>query len=374
MRKINKLLLAMATSFSLISCSEKEPQDDLTINFDTDYGLYFYGDDTNDLKRYNENFNDEKYFSKIKPTILFFHGWQPGIDKNMTDIKFDFVTSEEAVKNNIEYLDYAKALKEEGYNVGLMWWAKYSDNLTSLFGKVWSHFEKESESISYKFAMEYAYCFKDYTHKVHFIGHSFGAQTSIATDYLLYKMKDNGELSSNVQLPSRLTFADPYIGDLALAGEENKHFLEDKIYHIDEDINGRCAAELVADVAAYLNSKGLVIDSYNAVSMVYDAFSTKDKDKKKEIYDKLYENTCRTILEGMQNKYGDSLLSGLHLLALDWVNLSLFHEVKNEDKYFPTAKLNDEEMRKLIGKQFKTKFEGIDIAKETFEEVDLKNI
>lgn len=359
------LLCLTLTSVVFAACVEgkKEMEKDMSVNLSSDVGLYFWGDDGGNAVRYYENI-DKELFDESKPTLIFFHGWMPDEDKNTDNINYTFATTPASQKKGIAYTDYAAKLRSEGYNVGAMYWAKHAQSLTDLFEYIWIDFKGSGHSLACIFAKEYAKCFGDYTGNVTFMGHSFGAQASTATAYMLYNMRENGLVPMNMSLPSRITIADPYIGDFAVS---NKGLLNKSIDNIKEEIGGRIPASLTADVIEYLNKKGVVSDIYCGMPMAYDQFSESNTSARNAILDKLYKNTVWTVLEGLQSKYGT--VGDIHNLTLDWVALSLFVEKERDDMYYPTAGLDTEQMRELIGKRYKSTYKGLDLEEEMIEEM-----
>ena len=295
------LPLTFLFSFSLISCSNTENENPIVPPKEetkTDYILYFFGEDTNDLIRSRDEL-DSKYLDPNKETLIFFHGRSPEWDPNLIDISFDYTTTDTGTNKGLKEIDFAKKYKELGYNVGVMYWEKYTQNLTYLFRDVWVSFLKE-ESIAYHFAMDYLEAFSNYTENIYFVGHSFGAQTSLATTYLLYNMNDKESL--NLNLPKRVTLADPYIGDYALSGDM-EDTIHKNIYYIDEPINGRNAADLSTEVMEYLANKGVLIDAYCGWQLAYDdIYNNKaDIEKRKDVYEKICNNAIYIVLEGFES-------------------------------------------------------------------------
>jgi len=198
------------------------------------------------------------------------------------------------------------------------------------------------------------------------MGHSFGAQASTATAYMLYKMKEKGLVSAETSLPSRITVADPYIGDLAIS---DKSLLNKNVDNIEESIGGRIPAALTADVIEYLSNKGVVSDIYCGMPIAYDQFSENDTVKRNAIIDKLHKNSVWTVLEGLQSAYGK--VGDIHNLTLDWVALSLFVVKEGDDgERYPTAGLDTASMKELIGKKYKSTYKGLDLEEEMLEEVE----
>lgn len=361
------LLCLTLTSLILTACDggKTEMEQDMSVDLKSDVGLYFWGDDGGNAVRYSENIGAE-LFDKNKPTIIFFHGWMPDEDKNTANINYTFATTPASKKKGIDHTDYAARLRDKGYNVGAMYWAKHAQSLTDLFEYIWIDFKGQKHSLACIFAKEYAKCFGGYSGEMTFMGHSFGSQASTATAYMLYKMKEKGLVSAETSLPSRITVADPYIGDLAIS---DKSLLNKNVDNIEESIGGRIPAALTADVIEYLSNKGVVSDIYCGMPIAYDQFSENDTVKRNAIIDKLHKNSVWTVLEGLQSAYGK--VGDIHNLTLDWVALSLFVVKEGDDgERYPTAGLDTASMKELIGKKYKSTYKGLDLEEEMLEEVE----
>lgn len=362
---ISILTLLLISTMILVGCvNSGNMEKDMSIDTSTDYGLYWWGEGKDDFVRYTKNM-DEKYFNPEKPTLLFFHGWSPGENENDDSKPVYYLATSAASINRagVSSRDYMSEMKAKGYNVGAFYWARYSADLFSLFRKVWVEF-KDGHSIACKFAKEYADCFKGYDKEVTFMGHSYGAQTSIATAYLIYNMADKGLIDKKSALPTRISLADPYIGDLAINSDMSVK--ECIIDNLQEPIASRIPANLVADCIEYLNEKDVVVDVYCGMPLAYDAFaqSASRKELRESIYTKLKNNTIWTVLEGMQKRFGET--GDIHNITYDWVLMSFFTTISIGETNYPTAGLSNEQARKLVGNSYVTTFEGLNLKREGF--------
>lgn len=349
------LLCLTSICFALCACNEKgntpTMETDLTVDKTSPIGLYFYKSDGT-YQRYDESIGKE-YFDKSKPTIAFFHGWLPEAS--------GFKDGE--ICHNAD--SFAPQIIAKGYNFCALDYSKYAQSLPALFNYIWTGFEN-SHSIACRFAREYADCFKDYTGDITFVSHSYGAHSSTATAYLLAKMAQQGIVSKNC-LPKRMTYADPYFGDIfmtLLGGIKG-----DSIENLGEKINDRSSTEVIADAMQYLSDvENVAIDVYCGMPMAYDQFLEKEPERREACKKKLYDTGVWTILKGLQEEYG--IVGDIHMQTLQWTFDSFFATVKCEDgKYFPTASLDNEKTRALKGKLFESTLEGLDVEKDVLVEV-----
>ena len=346
----------IALCFSLCACADKgnenavvPMENDLSVDEQSDIGLYFFASDGSHV-RYSEDISTD-YFDPQKPTIAFFHGW-------MTE---DFEDGE-----IYEFPEFNKKVLEAGYNMCALDYCRHAKVLTYLFNYIWMGYE-DSHSIACRFAREYAACFKNYDKEVTFLAHSFGAHTSVATAYFLSKMADQGIVGRNC-LPKRMTFTDPYLGDvlLNLAGG----IKGDTIENLGEKINGRSCTEVIADAMQYLaDRENIAIDVYCGMPVAYDQYLEEDDARRQACKKKLYDTGAWTILKGLQNEFGT--VGDIHMYTLYWVFESFFVSEKCVDgQYFPTASLDNDKMRALKGKLFESTLEGLDVANDTLVEAE----
>ena len=262
-------MLIMLLCCVLVACNDV-PDDkgvrmerDLSVDTSSPIGLYFYASDGT-YQRYNENIG-ENYFDTNKPTVAFFHGWLPEAS--------GFKDGE--ICHNAD--EFAPKIIEAGYNFCALDYSKFAQSLPALFNYIWMGFD-DSHSVACRFAREFAACFKDYDKEIRFVSHSYGAHSSTATAYLLSKMVEQGIIGANC-LPSRMTYADPYLGDLFTGGMFGG-IKGDTIENVGESIGARSTTEVVADCMQYLSDKGVVIDVYCGMPMAYDQFLEKETERR----------------------------------------------------------------------------------------------
>lgn len=351
------LLCVMSLCFALCACNDKgddkddsvKMETDLSVDTSSDIGLYFFATDGSHA-RYSQDISTD-YFDPSKPTVAFFHGW-------MTET-FD----DGEICHNAD--SFAPQIIAKGYNFCALDYSHHAQSLPTLFNYIWMGYD-DSHSVACRFAREYAACFKDYTGDITFISHSYGAHSSTATAYLLAKMAEQGIVGKNC-LPKRMTYADPYLGDItmALLGGIKGEAIE----NLGEKINGRSSTEVIADAMQYLSdTENIVMDVYCGMPMAYDQFLEKEPERREACKKKLYDTGVWTILKGLQEKYG--LMGDIHMQTLYWTFDSFFATVKCEDgKYFPTASLDNDKTRALKGKLFESTLEGLDVENDVLVEV-----
>ncbi len=352
-----------------VACND-EPIDnfpmerDMSVNLEREIGLYFFGDNVNDYVRYSKDL-DEKYFDKDKDTMVYFHGWTTVATEVGEVYNFGLQTCDPLVKKGMDSVDYVTEFKKAGYNVCVMDYSQHSSNLFMLADYIWAGLKDEEHSVACMFAKEIADCFDGYGKQLRFFGHSYGAQSSLATAYLLYMMGENGLVDESC-LPKRLTIADPYLGDFYLA--LNDGFLTKSIDNTGEKISGRTPTEIVAEKMEYLNGKGVTIDMYCAMPMAYDQYLDNDEVRRAICESKIKDNCVWTVLKGCQDEYGR--VGDIHVIAESWMFESFFASIKMDgDNYMPTAALDTANMRTLIGREFESTYRGVNLDEEKIVEI-----
>lgn len=88
---------------------------------DLDYGLYWFKS-VNDGLRCRDN-QDDEYFDRSKPTVIYVHGWQPGEAKLR---RRESWYRQDAQTDSVMH-DCCKIWKDKGYNVGIFHWNQFGD-------------------------------------------------------------------------------------------------------------------------------------------------------------------------------------------------------------------------------------------------------
>lgn len=365
------IVLTCCMFMTVVAC--EPPMDKVEMSYDdtTDFGIYWFGDDNYDYVRSGKNM-DAKYFDPSKPTFVFSHGWEPDAT-NSTDGKFeDFVTHKETVSKTgtSDIRDYARTLKEQGYNVACLSWFSYAKTLGRLFSYIWVTFDG-GYALSTRFAMELALVLgEDYKGDVKIVGHSYGSQLALATTYQLVKMRKNKFFTNDHIIPTRITLADPYFGAPAMITDWGG-ISNSKISLTNEKIKGRAPSALFADITKYVvKQKDIAVDMYfgmGVASVNYYGYDGKDKN-----FEKLIKYTTVVKSEGLKEKYGDT---SIHNIVRDWTLLSIVDNVKMYDQngnLAPSGAANDNEIKSMRGKCYYQTYKGFDLSKDSLKLINRK--
>lgn len=356
-------------------------QVDMSLRSDTLYGLYWYGDsgETDDTMISQENMPAE-YYDPSKPTLIYSHGW-----KLSSEEREEFSTLSKTISKTggaSGNYNYAKELKELGYNVAFWDWYDYAHELENLQNEIWV--VKSADSISDKdsnyyaavkaldgrsFAGEFVRSMNAVMKNagdqdVILVGHSFGGQVVTAAAYTLYKLADEGIITNTNILPDRISLADPYMPGTEVSGEMDM---------LEETVSPTPTALKAADAFEYLNSKGAVIDFNGAMStMTYNAyagmFPVKDKAVQTQITEKIKNNTVYVIQDALINAYGK--VGDTHVISRDYI-LTTFIEGKkgNLSGCTPNVSMTAAQLREYVGREFSLAGKGFLISDATMTEI-----
>ncbi|MDE7192113.1 MAG: hypothetical protein K2O35_06575 [Clostridia bacterium] len=359
------IALACCILTATAACNKVE----MSYDSSTDYGIYWFGDDNHDYVRSGVSM-DKKYFDPDKPTFVFAHGWEPDA-KNSTDGLFeDFVTHKDTISKTktADVRDYAKLLKEQGYNVACLSWFSYAGSLPNLFNYIWLSFDG-GYALSVRFAMELAIVLgESYGSDVKIVGHSYGSQLALATTYQLIKLQERKAFKNEHIIPTRMTLADPYFGLTGLIN--NWDVIKYKnISFIDEPLNGREPSALFADVTDYVVGKNdIAVDMYFGMSLASTAYYKYDGSD--PYFEKLSQNATVVKSNGLKNKYQDT---NIHNIVRDWTLLSIVDEVILYDQngdIAPSGGASDERIKAMRGKCYNQVYQGFDLSKDSMVLVD----
>ena len=373
---MKKLLIAILLISSIVgvvafsACTDGYKSDDITLSYDvtTDYGVYWYAD--GEYVRSSENMA-LKYFDPSKPTFVYAHGWEPSKSNSSNGLVEDLVTHADTLSNcDVQKVDYASLLKEQGYNVACLGWFDYASSLTALFKYIWVEFDG-GYALSVRFAQELALVLgEDYQQQVKLMGHSYGAQVAVATTYQLTKFKEDGVISNSNIIPTRLTLADPYLGSPALISGW-KNIAEGSIAYTNEPFNNREPKTLMADCIEYIVDKNdAAVDIYGGMIIAYDYY---DYDGTDADFEKLSENCACVKCNGLLKIHS----TAVHNITRDWLLISLVENIKLTDQngdIAPTAAASDDEIKALRGKCYYQVKSKLDVANDSLELVDRSKI
>lgn len=358
------LLILCGLAVTAISCNGGYNSVPMTYDIATKYGVYWFGEDNNDYMRSGENM-DVKYFDPSKPTFVFAHGWEPEDINSKNGFFEDFVTHNETISNTetTDVRDYAKELKGQGYNVACLSWFSYAKTLNNLFRYIWISFDG-GYALSTRCAMELALVLgEDYQGDVKMVGHSYGSQLALATTYQLIAFQKCGMITNDHIIPTRLTLADPYIGDSVLIAKWDS-IKSRNLSFTNEKLRARKPAALFADVtASVVKSKDVAIDMYFGMSVASTAYFKYDG--KDENFEKLSKNSAIVKSRGLEAKYGDFKI---HNIVRDWVLLTIVDNVTKTDQNgdaAPTGAASDDQIKALRGKCYNQTYEGFDVKNDS---------
>jgi len=364
--------ILLFTVVSLLLCSVMAAacnKVEMSYDNSTKYGIYWFGDDNYDYIRSGEDM-DKKYFDPDKPTFLFAHGWEPD-RKNSTDGLFeDFVTHKETVSKTgtSDIRDYAKILKEQGYNVACLSWFSYANSLSNLFNYIWLSFDG-GYALSVRFAMELALVLgENYDGDVKMVGHSYGSQLALATTYQLVKLQERKAFKNDHIIPTRMTLADPYFGATFLInGWDN--IKNNKISLTNEPLKEREPSALFADITDYVvGKKDIAVDMYFGMSLASAAYYKYDGSD--PYFEKLSQKSTVVKSEGLKIKYGDT---SIHNVVRDWTLLTVVDKVLMYDQYgnlAPSGGASNEQIKAMRGKCYNQVYQGFNLSKDSMALVD----
>ncbi|MDE5911677.1 MAG: hypothetical protein K2H24_05030, partial [Clostridia bacterium] len=291
--------------------------------------------------------------------------------KNSTDGLFeDFVTHKETVSKTgtSDVRDYAKLLKDQGYNVACLSWFSYANSLSNLFNYIWLSFD-DGYALSVRFAMELALVLgENYDGDVKMVGHSYGSQLALATTYQLVKLQERKAFSNNHIIPTRMTLADPYFGATILINGWDK-IKNNKISLTNEPLKERAPSALFADVMDYVvNKKDIAVDMYFGMSLASAAYYKYDGSD--PYFEKLSKNATVVKSNGLKDKYGDT---SIHNVVRDWTLLTIVDKVLMYDQngnVAPSGWATDEQIKAMRGKCYNQVYQGFDLSKDSLTLVD----
>ena len=350
--------------FAVVACSGgNDNAFPMSYDDSTDYGIYWFGDDNYDYVRSGKNM-DNKYFDPSKPTFVFAHGWEPDKANSSNGLFEDFVTHADTISKTKtqDVRDYAKTLKEQGYNVCCLSWFSYAKTLGPLFGYIWIKFDG-GYALSTRFAMELALVLgENYKGDVKIFGHSYGSQLALATTYQLVKLQEKNAFKNNHIIPTRMTLADPYFGETGLITGW-KNIKNGKISMTGDALNEREPSALFADITDYVVSKkDIAVDMYFGMSVASTAYYKYDGSDAN--FEKLIKKTTVVKSNGMKEAYGDT---SIHNVVRDWTLLSIVDKVLLYDQngdVAPSGAASNAQIKAMRGKCYNQTYVGFNLSKD----------
>ncbi|NME69095.1 cell adhesion protein [Flammeovirga aprica] len=212
-------LFILAGITMLASCQINENLNDfssrtiinlLQLNFDgyttegLDFGLYWFDENHNstpafDMQTQVQRQVGSSFYDASKPTVIFFHGWQPLTNGGRNDFLFE----DDALSMQI---NTAEQWKRDGWNVAIFYWNQFADELEVKHAeaKIWS--SEGPRGMRYKKA-DGSYMESNFdislteiafhqlnqilpantSNNIRFVGHSLGCQLATAIAYKFSK-------------------------------------------------------------------------------------------------------------------------------------------------------------------------------------------
>ncbi len=339
------------------------------------YGLYFYGDnhtalnddyssDTIDMIRAKDGMT-KSYFDPSKPTIIWFHGWEP--DGSVGDRYL--MAGADTRKQYSDYdCQYAQELKAKGYNVATFQFQgvnpgdkNYAAGLGSIYKYAVDSFNDGEYSLSFMFASEVLSIFgEDYAKDITFVGHSCGGFMATATNYMLQYFYQQGFTSNKHLIASRLTLVDPYVntlGDIMPTGN---------LMGTKEDISDRDKCTVVLDMVCSLHeNSNVAVDVYLGMSGASSKFIVNKNGR----FDKVMKHCVVADMTGIKSGLSNPFYS--HVVTRDWVWASSLND-KLEDQdgnLAPSLACTNEEILSLVGNLYEQQYDELDLTQDSMLKV-----
>ena len=232
------------------------------------YGIYWFG--LNDAKQKFVPGEPNPYFDPTKPTLIFVHGWQPGLSANYPP-NFTYRYFEGIWPRSI---NTANAWIEAGWNVGIFFWNQFSDEavVTDAEAKIWVNdgpkgmrwrkadgsYEEAppgTPSAGELFYQAYVDALGNSgcrTAEIRIVGHSLGGQMAVRLTKLIEDGISAGEVPSCLR-PTRVVLLDPYwsLGSKDYLGEKT-------------------TADIVRGYVAELLARGILFEWYRSSSLTVE--------------------------------------------------------------------------------------------------------
>ncbi len=186
-----------------------------------DYGIYWYG--KGNVAQKAKPSQNNRFFDKTRPTVLYVHGWQKDSHKNLSRENFLFTNP---LTGKTE--DLASSWIDANWNIGVFYWNQFADeeDVTVAEGKIWSPATAKLKwkkcdgtlategapsgsiaDIFYRSVEEAMDGFEGPQFRV--VGHSLGSQVAARGSFLLLGGVESKNLPAGLR-PTRLAQLDPY--------------------------------------------------------------------------------------------------------------------------------------------------------------------
>lgn len=269
-----------------------------------DYGLYFFSSD--DVPEKYVPGKKNSFFDPSRPTLIFFHGWQP------TTIQHDYRLSFDYHLNDPQFCPRSTPCASnfwimKGWNMGIFYWDQFADEpLPELAeAKIWSpqgyvgmrymtstgEYQTDGVPKGASVTDLFVNTFRSLAdasqgkapQELRFAGASLGAQLSVHSAATLWALAESGSISS-AWLPSRVALLDPYF-------TERMPVINPQSYTA-----GTSTAALVEGEVASLRKSGVIFELHRTsrVSDLPAPLAHIDEGLKKHaVYVRRYPNYCK---------------------------------------------------------------------------------
>ena len=253
-------LMALICSMLIVPQAAAAPQTAYNPNV-LDYGIYWFGKGNVSQKAIVGATNP--YYRANRPTVIYFHGWQPGSSSKGSRETFNYQQNDSSYGIDV---DAADAWIDAGWNIGIFYWNQFADEgeVRDAEAKIWtatgprgmrwrkadgsySTAGSPAKSAAGLFVEQYAAVMQGYTGPhVRFAGHSLGNQMAINSAMQISNQVDAGQLASNLR-PKRVALLDPFWS------KNGKDYL-----------GGKWTGEISREYVTALKAKGLVFEHYKS--------------------------------------------------------------------------------------------------------------
>ena len=372
------VLLVILPMFGITVFGKKNKVPNVTTDLYYDptasYGLYFYGDNH---EPYNDDMSDvdmvrasktlsKSYLDPSKPTIIWFHGWEP---TGSVGDRY-LMAGGDTLKQYPSYdASYAHELKQKGYNVATFQFQgvessdkNYASNLAVIYKYAVDSFNDTEYSLSFMFASELIDVFgESYAKDITFVGHSCGGFMATATDYMLQAMYNSKKTSNEHLIAKRLALLDPYVN--TLGDKEPGYYL----MGTDDEIGDRSKCVYVQDMLCSLHeNSNVAIDVYFGMSGASKDFITVDDAQ----FAKVKQHVVMIDMTAIKGTLSNPFYA--HVVTRDWVwASSLASKLKDQNgDLAPSLACTNEEILSMVGNLYQQTYKGFDLSKDSLKKVD----
>lgn len=267
-----------------------------------DYGLYFYGADSDQPIKAGEA---NCPYDPTKPTIIYSHGWKIDEGYYKREVLSVMMPDKYSTDPDTDY--FAEMLLDE-YNVASFFWNQISDEDSwDSVVKVWTKDDptygmryrlgdksktalddptNPKVSVAQLFINELKTYMDDFSGEtLWLVGHSMGSELTLAVAEGLSKLNTEGKLENAALVPDRLSLMDPFFSSDRITGYVDTH----DAYYKNVEVCTLCANAMKNCADA-----GMAIEVYATNILAYLNYSTSNilSEAKQEQYAKLFSENA----------------------------------------------------------------------------------